>query len=50
MQTLHTVLVQPNTIWHDPLANQELIAKHLNQLHLQEHFLHLHNQTRSFVV
>ncbi len=32
MQTLHTVLVQPNTIWHDPLANQELIAEHLNQL------------------
>ena len=32
MQTLHTVLVQPNTIWHHPLANQELIAEHLNQL------------------
>ena len=32
MQTLHTVLVQPNTIWHDPIANQKLIAEHLNKL------------------
>ncbi len=32
MKTLNTVLVQLNTIWHHPLANQELIAEHLNQL------------------
>jgi|TARA_A200000113_G_scaffold216881_1_gene222710 predicted amidohydrolase len=32
MQTLDIALLQPNTIWHDPQANQELIAKHLHQL------------------
>ena len=27
MQTLDIALLQPNTIWHDPQANQELIAR-----------------------
>ena len=26
MQTLDIALLQPNTIWHDPQANHELIA------------------------
>ena len=32
MQTLDIALLQPNTIWHDPQANQQLIAEYLNQL------------------
>ena len=32
MQTLDIALLQPNTIWHDPQANHELIAEHLHQL------------------
>ena len=32
MQTLDIALLQPNTIWHDPQANHELIAEHLDQL------------------
>ena len=32
MQTLEIALLQPHTIWHDPQANQELIAEHLHQL------------------
>ena len=32
MQTLNIALLQPNTIRHDPQANQELIAEHLHQL------------------
>jgi predicted amidohydrolase len=32
MQTLEIALLQPNTIWHDPQANRQLIVEYLNQL------------------
>ena len=32
MNNLDIALLQPNTIWHDPQANQELIADYLHQL------------------
>ena len=32
MHNLDIALLQPNTIWHDPQANQELIADYLHQL------------------
>jgi len=32
MQTLEIALLQPNTIWHDPQGNQELITEHLDNI------------------